>query len=121
VDEIAVDPFEHWAVVFADYETNPDDLGAYILNTSTNQFAARLFGPAPGNTTQASASPNRFAAFAPDGKSIWMLLTCGSYPQPDCITPGGAKVVLTGVAIPSGQVISQTPVPDDSADIAFPR
>lgn len=68
------------------------------------------------------------AAFAPNGKSVWMLLSCGfGVFVPNCSDDSG-QIYLAGFSIPSGAVISYQAVPGQFSDyseyvqsVAFPR
>jgi YVTN family beta-propeller protein len=124
---IITDPASHYAVVIEQPSTNsyPMAASAYLLNTSTNKFVQTLFSSAPGG--MAIINSAGAAAFAPNGKSVWMLLSCGVNAVPNCSDESG-QIYLAGFSIPSGAVISYQAVPGqfwDNADykqsIAFPR
>ena len=89
---------------------------ASLLNTSTNTIVAQFFSSTPGNGEP--VTDNNFAAFGPDGNSVWMVLACGGVPY--CTTVDGAATEVVGLSVPSGKLIAQFAVPSDSLNIAFP-
>jgi len=125
---IITDPASHYAVVILQSLSTGTQTAAsaYLLNTSNNKFVETLFTAAPGG--MALASPASGVAFAPDGKSVWMLLSCGMNRVPNCADESG-QIYLAGFSLPSGALISDQPVPgefwgenDGNVDsVAFPR
>ena len=117
-----ISPLGHWAVLAG--ETQTPSAMAYLVNTSTNKPVAEFLSSFPGNAGPAAVGDevDGSAAFAPDGKSVWMLLSCvGFISPPSCSTVDNAAVELVGFLFPSGEVISTTPVSSDAGTIAFPR
>jgi DNA-binding beta-propeller fold protein YncE len=126
---IATDPASHYAVVVEQGSYSGDaylPASAYLLNTATNKFVQTLFASAPGNMVLTNTAGA--VAFAPNGKSVWMLLTCytpGSIPN--CSDQSGA-VYLAGFSLPSGEQISFQKLggeyatqSEDRQSIAFPQ
>ena len=72
---IVTDPASHYAIVIEQNLAFPVAASAYLLNTSNNKFFETLFMSAPGGMVVPSLASG--AVFAPDGKSVWMLLSCG--------------------------------------------
>jgi len=122
---IITDPASTYAVVFEQsaYTGVETPASAYLLNTFTNKFVGTLFSTAPGGmavTNSASA-----AAFAPDGKSVWMLLSCRAATMPNC-SDESQQIYLAGFSLPSGAAISYQALPGEVAgnsdqSLAFPR
>jgi hypothetical protein len=125
---IITDPASNYAVVVEENSSGgyPLPASAYLLNTSTNKFVQVLFSSAPGG--MAIINSVGAAAFAPNGKSVWMLLSCGfGVFVPNCSDDSG-QIYLAGFSIPSGAVISYQAVPGQFSDyseyvqsVAFPR
>ena len=117
ISRVAIDPVSHYGVFVDNASQAPQSTEtAFLLNTSTNQLVEKLFSNAPGYGTV--VSPGSGPVFAPDGKSLWMLLSCSDQ-VPQCTLPSG--VTLVGISFPSGALISETPVDMYAAYIAFPR
>jgi hypothetical protein len=116
-----VNPAAGYAVVFIP-ESSQSSTTAYILNTSTNKFVGELFVNGPyGAQVGANVAlvPVAFAAFAPDGKSLWMIMSCEGV-LPSCTLPSQRSLV--GVSFPSGALIgTATALPNDATSIAFPQ
>jgi hypothetical protein len=120
---VIIDPVSHYGVVLQNNAQSSTT--GYLLNTSTNQIVAELFANAPGgaeaggSAQNESVHPSNIAAFSADGKSFWMLLQCSG--PPSCTTPDNSIVALAGISIPSGALIGEVAVPQDSSSIAFPQ
>ena len=117
VNGLVIDPLGHYAVLVG--QTRTPTAMAYMVNTSTNAPVAEFITTFPGNTSPLTVGS---AAFAPDGNSVWMLLSCiGIVLVQNCTTVNNAAVELVGFSFPSGAVIGTTPVSSDARTIAFPR
>jgi hypothetical protein len=112
----AVSPVGKYAIIFTSGNAD-NSTTAYVLNTSTNKIVSELFVDAPGGSQVGGGSIGQAApaAFAPDGKSVWMLLTCDST---NCTVQAPS---VGGVSFPSGELISITPIQPDAKTIAFPQ
>ncbi len=118
-NEAAVlNPAAGFAVVFIP-ESSQSSTTAYILNTSTNKFVGELFVNAPYGAQVGANGTVIPAAFAPDGKSLWMIMSCEGV-LPSCTLPSQRSLV--GVSFPSGALIgSAVALPNDATSIAFPQ
>ncbi len=110
-----VNPVGHYALFLTGNAQN--GTSAYTLDTATNRVVSQFFVNAPLNGGVLS-SPEA-AAFAPDGKSFWILLSCRTTPACSAFNPTG--LVAAGIAFPSGQLIGTISVPADARNIAFPN
>ena len=111
---VIVSPVGHYAVFLTSNAQN--GATAYTLDTATNRVVSEFFVNAPLDGGLISAPQG--AAFAPDGNSLWILLSCRTQ---TCSAFNPTGRVAAGVAFPSGQLIGTISVPGDVVSIAFPN